>query len=178
MKIHIGIHRFVLTLYSILWCVVFLTSLLLVLVSDQKDFWKNLLFAVEMCGGFFLVIYIQMQYIAEVILTEEGIFVRVLFRKRFYSWGEIQQAGVLFSQTRGVPYERLYLVKPCGSRRRYKDKTFLSRNLGRLICLPADAETRTYVTEHYGPLDFDLAYGKTEQSEVVEMNWKGETEYD
>ena len=178
MKIHAGIHRFLLILYSVLGCVVALFNLLLILASAEENLWETLWFSLKLCGGFVLVAYIQMQHTAEMTLTEEGIFIRVLFRRQFYSWSEIRQAGVLYSLKRGVPYERLYLLKPGGSRRRYQDKTFLSRNFGKLICLPADDETKAYVIAHYGPLDFNLPYGSTEQSQVVDMDLMGDMQID
>lgn len=178
MKIHAGIHRFLLVLYSVLGGAVILFNLLLILSSVGENCWESLWFSLKLCGAFFLLAYTQMWHTAEMLLTEEGVFIRVLYRQKFYSWGVIQQAGVLYSLKRGVPYERLYLLKPGGSRRRYQDKAFLSRNFGKLICLPADEETKNYVTAHYGPLDFNLPYGSTEQSQVVDMDLMGDTQID
>lgn len=178
MKIHVGIHRFLLVLYSVLGCAVILFNLLLILASVGEDYWDSLWFSLKLCGVYFLLAYTQMWHAAEMILTEKGIFVRVLFRQQFYSWDVIQQAGVLYSLRRGVPYERLYLLKPGGSRRRYQDNTFLSRNFGKLICLPANEEITNYVTAHYGPLDFNLPYGSTEQSQVVDMDLMEDTQID
>ena len=41
-----------------------------------------------------LIVYISFQQLPRVELTELGINMRVLFRKQFYSWKEIKQAGV------------------------------------------------------------------------------------
>ena len=92
----------------------------------------------------------------EVILTETGVSVRAMRKKRFYPWADIRQAGVLFLPGWLMPHWRLFLVPSDGSMWRDGDKTFLIRNITKLIWVPDNEETRGFVAAHYGPLDFDL----------------------
>lgn len=102
-------------------------------------------------------------------MTEEGVFHRVLFRKQFYPWSDFLQAGILWRTGRNpYRYNDLVLLKPGGSKRKYRDRFFLLRNSRRLIHIPCTAEFKTYVIRHYGPLDFDLSDGRLEQSIVVD----------
>ncbi len=101
-------------------------------------------------------------------LTEDGICSRVLFRKRFYLWSDIIQVGILWKP--GLAFcNRLVLLPKGGSPRRYQDKTFVLRNLFRLIWIPQyDAQVLDYIRSHYGPLDFDRTDGCREQSIVAQ----------
>lgn len=103
-----------------------------------------------------------------IILDEDGVRERVLFVSRSYRWQELKQAGVLWQCGRGCFYNEIILLKPGGSPRRYKDKTFVIRNAGNLIHIPYSEAAREYVRKHYGPLDFDLYNGQPEQSTVIE----------
>lgn len=89
-----------------------------------------------------------------VTLGEEGIAVRFWFRKRFYPWKEICQAGYLWSRGNIGYYSELVLLLPGGSPRRNRDKTFRLRNLGKIVRLPMDPEIVEYILAHYGLLDF------------------------
>ena len=95
-------------------------------------------------------------------LTAEGITVRVLIKKQFYKWTDIKQAGILYRFGRGIWYNQMVLLKGNGSCRRYQDKTFLLRNIGRVIPMEATPKIREFVISCYGPLDFDLSDGKEE----------------
>ena len=108
------------------------------------------------------------QMLATGELTSEGVSVRVLFRRRFYPWSSIQQAGVLWCQGRGGTYNEIVLLKPGGSPRRYRDRWFEVRNFFKIIHIPCNSATKQYVIAHYGPLDFDLSDGRPEQSIVVD----------
>ena len=101
-------------------------------------------------------------------LTPEGVYVRMLFRRRFYPWGSIRQAGVLWCQGRGMRYNEIVLLKTGGSPRRYRDRWFEVRNFFKIIHIPCNSATKQYVIAHYGPLDFDLSDGRPEQSIVVD----------
>ena len=101
--------------------------------------------------------------------TEEGIFFRVLFWKRYYRWEEIQQAGILWRRGKNSMYNELVLLTPKGSRRKYKDKFFLLRNPFTVIKVAYyNKDIHEFVVKHYGPLDFDLSDGRDEQSVVVD----------
>lgn len=88
-------------------------------------------------------------------LTEEGVWVRVWFRKRFCPWSEIVQAGILHRPTYKGDRNWLFLLLPGGSPMGKKDRTFVYRNYGRIIWIHKSAEVLDYLSDHYGPLDFD-----------------------
>ena len=122
-----------------------------------------------------LLCYAALADIPKVDLSEEGIRVRVLLFSRSYTWKEIRQVGILYRRGRNCWYNQLVLLPPGGSPRKYKDKLFVLRNYFTLIKLPFyTEEIRAYICRYYGPLDFDLADGKPEQSIVM----KQETNYD
>lgn len=117
-----------------------------------------------------LLCYAALTDIPRVDLSEKGIRVRVLLYSRSYTWKEIRQAGILYRRGRNCWYNQLVLLPPGGSPRKYKDKLFVLRNYFVLIKLPLyTEEIRSYVCCHYGPLDFDLSDGKSEQSIVIEQ---------
>lgn len=118
---------------------------------------------------FWMLLFFYILYeVPRVLLTEEGIWVRFVFRKQYFSWSEILQAGILWRMGRGMWYNDFVLLLPNGYPRQYKDKTFLLRNYGKIIHMKVTEEVRNYVIKHYGPLDFDLSDGKSEQSIVVD----------
>ena len=91
-------------------------------------------------------------------LTEDGVFVRRLFKKRFYAWNEFLQAGILSRlDWRLRRMNDLVLVQPGGSVRKTADPTFLLRNFGRVIHIPCKDKALLYTVSHYGELDFNLA---------------------
>lgn len=66
-------------------------------------------------------------------------------------------------------YNELVLLKSGGSPRKYRDRFFVLRNCFRLIHLGDSPALREYVIRYYGPLDFDLSDGRSEQSVVDEQ---------
>ena len=90
-------------------------------------------------------------------LTEEGVYVRHYFVRRFYAWSEIRQAGILYRTSKGGEYYDIILVKSGGSPRKpgEHDTLFLLRNLFRLIHIPDEPELIDFVTAHLGPLAYD-----------------------
>lgn len=105
---------------------------------------------------------------AAVTLTDEGVHIRTLIKKRFWSWSSIVQAGVLWRRRKYGYYNDFVLLPQGGSLRKYKDKTFVLRNNFKLIHLPDTEQVRAFVRKHYGPLDFDLSDGRDEGSIVVD----------
>ena len=102
-------------------------------------------------------------------LTEEGIAFRILFRRRYFPWEDILQAGILWRRGKNSMYNELVLVIPGGSCRRYKDKLFLLRNPFTAIKMAYyNEEVRQFVVRHYGPLDFNLSVGQPEESIVMD----------
>lgn len=102
-------------------------------------------------------------------MGEEGVAFRVFLWKRFYRWDEIQQAGILYRRAKQSWYNELVLLTPKGSKRKYKDKLFLLRNPFTVIKVAYyNKEIHEFVVKHYGPLDFDLSDGQSEQSIVVD----------
>lgn len=104
----------------------------------------------------------------KITLTEEGILVNRFFWKKLYPWNQIAQAGILWRMGKGIWYNDFVLLLQGGSRRGYKDKTFLLRNIGKLIHMDPSDPVQTYVRKHYGPLDFDLSDGRSENSIIIE----------
>lgn len=88
-------------------------------------------------------------------LTEEGVWVRVWLRKRFYPWAQILQAGILYRSNYRGDRNWLFLLLPGGSAMGEKDRTFVYRNYGRIIWIHKSAEVLDYLSDHYGQLDFD-----------------------
>ena len=101
-------------------------------------------------------------------LKEDGIYCRVLFKTKLYKWCAIEQAGILWSMGRYARFNDLVLLKPGGSKRKYKDKTFRFRNMGKLIHVSPKEENIRFVCKYYGPLDFNLSDGREETCAVVE----------
>ena len=115
-----------------------------------------------------LLLYIGFLQYPRILLFEEGVQVRVLFRKRLYAWKDIVQAGIVWRLVRSGYTNDFVLLKQGGSCRRYKDKTFLMRNFGKLIHIRATKDVCDFVINHYGPLDFDLTDGQGENSAVMD----------
>ena len=115
-----------------------------------------------------LLLYFGFLEYPRIMLLEEGVQVRVLFRKRLYAWKDIVQAGIVWRLVRSGYTNDFVLLKQGGSCRRYKDKTFLMRNSGKLIHINTSKDVRDFVIRHYGPLDFDLTDGQGENSAVMD----------
>ncbi len=133
--------------------ILFLPAMLLTAVSDLTFGLFFVLFNLV----WYLILYLCFTRCPVIEMTEEGVFVRVLFRRRFYPWTDIFQAGVLWYP--GWAYcNRLVLLPRGGSPRRHRDKTFVFRNLFRLIWIPqCTPKVMDYIRIHYGPLDFDCS---------------------
>lgn len=106
-------------------------------------------------------------------LGEEGVCVKFLLRKHTFRWNQVVQAGILYRpnlhrKSFHADGDYFYILLPGGSPRRYRDKTFPYRNIGKLVQLPNTPEIRDYVIRHYGPLDFDLTDGQSEQSVEID----------
>ena len=129
-------------------------------------FWSTVLQGIAMgelewfycfAPGIFTLMPLSAQYqSAPGELTEEGVYVRHFFIRRFYPWSRIIQAGILRRNTKGMPQE-IILVKPGGSPRKpgEHDTLFLLRNLFRLIHIPDETELIDFVIAHLGPLAYD-----------------------
>lgn len=161
------IARVVMTAMSLctsLACVYGIGSLLA--ESQTIGAWYVILFAV----GWIFVYAVTMHEAARIWLTEEGVWVCFVFRKRFFRWREFVQAGIEVRQLgKGDPVWFVLLL-PGGSPRRYRDKTFFLRNPWKILRLPNKPEIKDFVIHHYGPLDFDLSDGQNETSVVEDMN--------
>lgn len=112
--------------------------------------------------------WILLSFHKKVILTETGIYSYTLFRNKIYPWNQIIQAGVLWRMGRTERFNEIVLLKQGGSPRKFRDDLFLLRNLRKAIRMDDNPEVRAYISQYYGPLDFDLADGKPEKSRVDE----------
>lgn len=167
MKIRDRIARFIaLAMFSFFSFIAILLTIAMITEHLPSEGWAILLLLEFF---WFSVAYGMLVTCPCVEMTPEGISVRVLFRTRHYEWGEIQQAGILYRMGRGMHYNQLVLVTAKGSPRKYKDKWFLLRNPFTLIPITVQlTHTAEYVRKHYGPLDFDLSDGRSEQSIVID----------
>ena len=109
-----------------------------------------------------------LSFYKKVILTEKGIYSYTLFRNKLYPWNQIIQAGVLWRVGRTERFNEIVLLKKGGSPRKFRDDWFLLRNLRKTIHMDNNPEVHAYISQYYGPLDFDLADIKPEKSQVDE----------
>ena len=112
--------------------------------------------------------WILLSFHKKVLLTEKGIYAYTLFRGKPYPWNQIIQAGVLWRVGRTERFNEIVLLKQGGSPRKFRDDWFLLRNLRKAIGMDDNPEVRAYISQYYGPLDFDLANRKPEKSQVDE----------
>ncbi len=112
--------------------------------------------------------WILLSFHKKVLLTEKGIYAYTLFRGKLYPWNQIVQAGVLWRVGRMERFNEIVLLKQGGSPRKFRDDWFLLRNLRKTIHMDNNPEVRAYISQYYGPLDFDLADRKPEKSQVDE----------
>ena len=94
--------------------------------------------------------------------TKEKIQVQVLCKTREYFWKDLKQIGVLDLRRNGRNYPDLVILLPGGIPRKSYDMFFSIKNIGRLIHIPNTPAVRDYISEFYGPLDFDAFDGKPE----------------
>ena len=136
-------------------------------IQEQVELskWLILLFWSAFCSA---SVWLALSTMPDILLSTDGVRVRVLFFERFHPWDTIKQAGVLYRMGRGMWYNQIVLLKANGSRRQYQDKTFLLRNIGKKIPIPYSEDTKNYIIRYYGPLDFDLSDGREEKSIVVD----------
>ena len=92
-----------------------------------------------------------------VFLDHDGVTVRFL-RKKTFTWDQISQTG-RYHRDRRTPEAHRYvlvLLLPGGSPKHPgDDKGFLTRNLFKSIALPNDRNTRLFICQQKGSLDFD-----------------------
>ena len=146
----------------------FMLLLLLIGMIQSGVLSEGILLVLLLSSFWSAVIYFLLMQQPYVELTETGVAMRIVFKKKFYSWDEILQAGILWRMGRGTWYNQIVLVPPNGSRRRYQDNAFILRNFGKLIFFEKTEEARNFIIRHYGPLDFDLSDGCSEQSVVAD----------
>ena len=154
----------------------FCVPVFLIIIAGERNeaYLPGILFMTALMVACWLFSVYAWQQDAPGEMTPEGIYVRVLIRKRFYPWSSIRQAGVLWRMGKYDRYNELILLKQNGSPRGYRDRRFLLRNLFKTIHIPYNDATKQYIIDHYGPLNFDLSDGRPEKSEVVENTWKEE----
>lgn len=127
-------------------------------ISAHQRQWTVTAFLLLLIAFWLLTVDYSIRQIPKVLLTGEGIWAQFLFRKQFFTWEEILQAGIAHRVGRGIPNPDFILLLPGGSLRREKDRFFYLRNRRKILHICAADEIRNFVAEHYGPLDFDLAF--------------------
>lgn len=162
-------------LWGCMQVLILLMAIAMLLEGVFADGWYMLVF-LTVLWAFLICCFLRLVPVVE--LKEDGIYYRVIFQKRFYPWSAIKQAGILWSMGRYGMTNDLVVLKPGGSKRRYKDKTFLLRNMGKLIHIELTEDNISLIRRYYGPLDFDLSNGRDEASIVVDerISADGETE--
>lgn len=165
----------ILCLWGYMQAMILLLAVAMLCEGVLADGWYMLLFLTVL---WVCLIYCILCSIPVVELKEDGIYYRVLFKERCYPWSTIKQAGILWRLGRYGMTNDLVVLKPSGSKRRYKDKTFLLRNIGKLIPIALTEENISFIRRYYGPLDFNLSNGRDEASIVVDerIAADGETE--
>lgn len=124
-----------------------------------EEEWIGLLFI--LCAIFWLCVMSEGIYaMAGVTLSNDGVFVRVLFKTKHYSWDEIIQAGIIWRRIKYGHVNELVLLPHTGTIGDPKDRFFMLRNRFQLIHLPCTPETVSFVVSQYGLLDFDYSNGK------------------
>lgn len=122
-------------------------------------------------AGLFVVWFLLMELALRdgplVYLTEEGVWVRVWLRKRFYPWTQILQAGILYRPNYRGDRNWPCLLLPGGSKLREQDRYFHLRNYGRVVWIHNSPEVLEFVKAHYGALDFDLSRKPDEWGRIV-----------
>ena len=150
-------------------CVLGLCGALFVVVTGFQNgkIWEGLLLGLLIAFVINASSVMMLVSIPKVILTDEGVITKAVFKTRFYSWEVIKQAGIIYRTGKAI-CNIMVLVPPKGSRRHYKDKTFFIRNIGKAVCFQVTDENREYVIQHYGPLDFNLSDGREEGSIIAD----------
>ena len=107
--------------------------------------------------SFVIVTSMARLYFPYVVLDRDGVTVR-FFRKKFFPWRCIQQAGRYHRNRKDYSANcySLVLVLPGGSGKQAGvDKTFLERNSGHAVVLPNDRTIRLFIIARYRKLNYD-----------------------
>ena len=118
------------------------------------------LFLVLVAFLWIFLIVVAFYSMAAVTLSDEGIAIRVFLRTRYYSWGEIVQAGVLLRARQYGHYNDLVLLPKSGRKCDPHKCSYVLKNMFHLIHLPYTPDAVSYVLSHYGALDFDYSKGQ------------------
>ncbi len=102
-----------------------------------------------------------------VVLTADGVLVKMLFSSRFYLWEQISQAGILYLLNRNTPINYIALLVNGTPKRKPYDQLFQLCNLGNIVYIPYSQELLNFVTAHYGMIDFNFKDGREVQSYAV-----------
>ena len=140
----------------------FLSLFAVAFIQEQVEpsKWLILLCCSAFCSA---LVWLALSTMPDILLSADGVRVRVLFFEHFHPWDTIKQAGILYRMGRGMRYNQIVLLKANGSPRQYQDKTFLLRNIGKKIPIPYSEDAKNYIIRYYGPLDFDLSDGRAEK---------------
>lgn len=91
-------------------------------------------------------------------LTADGVYYRFFLRQKFIPWADVAQAGIIHGTGRGEYYQwPVALMLSEADTRLGMGIGFRALNLRRMIRIVGSPEVRDFVTEHYGPLDFDMS---------------------
>lgn len=97
-------------------------------------------------------------------ISQKGILAKRFLRTHFYHWNEFIQAGVTWTQNRGIYYHEIVMLLPGGSLRKKYDTLFFLRNIRNIIYLPYRDDILIYVLQGYGKMDFCFQNGSQEEA--------------
>ena len=108
-----------------------------------------------------------------VSMSEAGVSLRFLLRRRFLPWREFRQAGCCLFEIKkpgGIVHNsyKLGLLLPNGVPKMPGQRISYYKNMGRILYLPDIPENREFIIAHYGLLDFDESADPRGYSIVVD----------
>ena len=122
--------------------------------------------------GISLVTMISMDQ-PHVVLNDAGVAVRFVVIRRFFTWAELQQAGICLFEIKkacGIVHKvyKMGLLLPNGVPKRPGQRISYHKNMGRIVYLPDTQQIRDFVIAYYGLLDFDESVDPRGYSIVVD----------
>ena len=151
-----------------LWLLVHGLFLLVFLQNkgEHTPIWALVLYGLMSAYFSFSAVYFGHYTAPRAYFSEDGVYIKYFIRKKFYPWGNIQEALVLEMKARTrysiETYYRFFLLTSEGTQWRPGDteKTYRRRNRGKLLQIPLTKESREYVKKYHGKLFFDESHGK------------------
>ena len=144
----------------------FVVAILADPVTDPAE-WRGLILIFVLFNIIFVCALIHAcRSTPRVYFADEGVYMQPFFQKKFYPWGDMQQAVILervirTKRGREVIYQFFLLTKE-GSAWHSGDteKTYRRRNRKYLLLIPLTKESKEYVKLHHVKMAIDQSIGK------------------